>query len=77
MRKSVARGADFVRDEAAAGGVVFEQAVNRRREAAGGLGEALRGAAGGRGEMDADFLGFQDFDEGSQNTWFFPFLVRR
>ena len=63
-------GRGFVRNEAAAGGVVFEQAVNRRREAAGGLGKALRGAAGGRGEMDADFLGFQDFNEGAEDRGF-------
>ncbi len=60
-------GRGFVRNEAAAGGVVFEQAVNRRREAAGGLREALCGAARRRGEVDADFLGFEDFDEGAED----------
>ena len=47
----------FVGDETAAGGIVFEQAVDRRREAAGRLGEPLGGAAGRRGQMHADFLG--------------------
>ena len=51
-------GCGFVGDEATAGGVVFKEAVDRSREAAGGLGETLRGAAGGSGEVDADLFGF-------------------
>ena len=60
-------GGVFVGREAAGGGVVFEQAVDRGGEAAGGFGEALRGAAGGGGEVDADFLGLEDVDEGAED----------
>jgi hypothetical protein len=44
--------------------------MNRGREATGGFSEALRGAARGRGQVNADLLGFQDFDEGAENRGF-------
>ena len=46
-------GVRLVHGEAARGALVFEQAVDGRGLSAGRLGEALRGAAGRRGEMNA------------------------
>ena len=60
----------FVGGEAAAGGVPLEEAVDGGGEAAGGLGEALGGAAGGRGEVDTDLFGAENFDEGAQDRSF-------
>ena len=57
----------FVGGEVSFGRIEFKEAVNGRGETAGRFGQALGGAAGGGGEMDADFLGAQDIDEGTQN----------
>jgi hypothetical protein len=66
-RKSVASGALSLAMKPPGGGVVLEQAVNRRREAARRFRQPLRRATGGGGEVHADFLGLQDFDERAQD----------
>ncbi len=57
----------LVAGEAAAGGVVLEQAVDGGGEAARGLGQALGGAAGRGREVHADLLRLQDLDEGAED----------
>ena len=44
--------------------------MNGGREAAGGLREALGGAAGGRGEMHAHLLGAEDVDQRAEDGGF-------
>jgi hypothetical protein len=44
--------------------------VDGGRITAGGLGEPAGGAAGRRGEVDADFLGFENFDESAEDGGF-------
>ncbi len=70
MRKSVASGLDSLCTKPPRAVVEGEQAVNGRGEAAGGFGEALRGAAGGRSECHADFLRLQDIDERAEDGGF-------
>jgi len=53
-------GVVFVGSKAAFGGLKLEKPVESGGVAAGGFGEALGGAARGRGEVYADFLRAED-----------------